>query len=129
MKPLLLDTHALLWMAADPARLGADFRDLATQGNTRLVWSVAGTWEMAIKAAKGGLTLPKLVAVHVSELLARYDVEELPIRHEHAAAVERLPHHHGDPFDRLLVAVAQVEGYAIATNDPWIRRYAVEIVW
>jgi PIN domain nuclease of toxin-antitoxin system len=85
-------------------------------------------WEIAIKAALGRITLPSTVEDYFAEKV-REGLQVLPIEWHHAAAVERLPAHHGDRFDRLLIAQAQGEGLRIVTADPVFRRYGVEVVW
>jgi PIN domain nuclease of toxin-antitoxin system len=90
--------------------------------------SAASVWEMAIKARLGRLTLPAPVADYVAAK-ARAGVRVLPVDWPHAAAVEQLPLHHHDPFDRLLIAQALAEGLAIVTRDRVFRRYGVPVIW
>jgi PIN domain nuclease of toxin-antitoxin system len=87
--------------------------------------SVASLWEIAIKAALGKLEAPEDLPRRVEEL----GFEPLPIDVEHAWAVRRLPYHHRDPFDRLLIAQAQVEGLSVLTADPAFGAYDVKVVW
>src|SRR5262249_36298798 len=90
--------------------------------------SAASVWEIAIKAGLGRLTLPMSVADYLGEK-ARDGLEVLPVDWRHAAAVERMPPLHRDPFDRLLVAQAQLEGLRIVSADPVFRKYGVGVVW
>ncbi len=122
---LLLDTHAALWWLADDERLRPEAaRHLADAGNLILL-SAAVVWEVAIKRSLGKLDAPDGFAA----ALASGGAQPLAVTVEHAAAVERLPWHHRDPFDRLLVAQAHSEGAAIVSGDPALRPYGVTLVW
>jgi PIN domain nuclease of toxin-antitoxin system len=122
---LLLDTHALIWAAADPQRLPATTRAAIADPANVVALSAASAWEIAIKRARGRLRFPPVD----DELLAQGGYRALPITVEHAAAVERLPGHHGDPFDRMLVAQAQVDDYVVVTRDPLVGRHAITCMW
>jgi PIN domain nuclease of toxin-antitoxin system len=87
------------------------------------------SWGIAIKSALGKLRLPEPAISFVPKRMAAQALHALPITHSHALAVADLPHHHNDPFDRLLIARAQLEGMALLTADRAIRAYSVEIVW
>jgi len=126
---VILDTHVLLWWALDSARLSPAARRVLTDGRVRLSWSVASTWELAIKVGNGRLRLPEPVDAWVTSRLATQGIDTLRIEHAHAAHVALLPPHHRDPFDRLLVAQARIERLPILTADPAIARYDVEVVW
>lgn len=119
---LLLDTHILLWAAGEPDRLSASTRALIEDPEHELVFSAASLWEIAIKR---GLGRPDFVAD--PRLLRRGMLDngytELPITSEHALAVDTLPHLHRDPFDRILVAQATVEGMILVTADPVVVSY------
>jgi PIN domain nuclease of toxin-antitoxin system len=123
---LLLDTHLVLWwMAGEASRISK--RALAALGSEGIdpVVSAVTVWEAAIKRGLGKLEAP-------DDLLAQLEgagVELLPITARHADLVASLPLHHRDPFDRLLVAQATVEGLALVTDDESIRRYDVEVIW
>ena len=125
---LLVDTHAFLWYLAGDARMSAAARSAVDDPDNEWHLSAASVWEMAIKADLGRLTLPSPVADYVAEK-ARAGLDVLPIEWRHAAAVAGLPAHHRDPFDRLLVAQAQLEGLHIVTADPVFRKYEVGVVW
>lgn len=86
--------------------------------------SAASAWEIAIKASLGRIETDR----RIEEVVIRSGFEELPIRISHAKTVETLPSHHRDPFDRMLVAQASVEGLVLVTRDPLIRRYDVEVL-
>ena len=125
---LLLDTHALLWFAADDPRLGRRARRAIESPEATLYVSIASVWEIAIKASVGRLTLSSSV-----ERFIRDKLDEgyllLPVEWSHAAAVERLPWHHRDPFDRLLAAQALAEDMSFVTRDPVFRKYGLRPVW
>jgi PIN domain nuclease of toxin-antitoxin system len=90
---------------------------------------VASSWELAIKQSKGGIQLPGSVRTYLPRVLEEQKVDLLPIAHSHALRVAELPRHHGDPFDRMLVAQAVEERIPILTNDGGIGRYEVEVIW
>lgn len=126
---LLLDTHALLFWVYEPTRLGtAALRALAERDN-QVFWSVASSWEVAIKVGLGKLELDGPVAEVIPSELLRNGFTLLPIDHAHVLAVSKLPRHHGDPFDRLLVAQAQAEGLSLVSADSRFASYDVAIVW
>lgn len=125
----LLDTHAFLWWIADDARLSPRVIELITDGANRLFLSAASGWEMAIKAKLGKLELPAPVAAFVDEQLRTNGIESLPIQMRHALHVFELPPHHRDPFDRLLIAQAQLERMPILSSDPQLALYPVEVIW
>lgn len=119
---LLLDTHILLWAAGEPERLPAAARALIESPEHQLVFSAASLWEVTIKR---GLGRPDFAAD--PRLLRRGLLDngytELPITSEHALAVDVLPQLHRDPFDRILVAQATVEGMVLVTADPVVQSY------
>lgn len=126
MKRLLLDTNVALWLLiGDRQRVAtAAIRALEDQDNA-VALSAATVWEVAIKRSIGKVTLPDGWA----GALARLGFEPMPVTAFHAQAVEHLPWHHRDPFDRLLVAQASVERYALVTADRRLAAYDVDIVW
>lgn len=126
---LLLDTQCWLWMRTAPERFSAGARELLIDGDTELLLSAASSWEIAIKYALGKLPLPEPPAHYVPGRLREDSIEPLAVTHVHALRVAELPHHHRDPFDRLLVAQALSERVPLLTADPLIRRYDVELVW
>ena len=120
---LLLDTHVLLWwLAADP-RLAPPSRDLIADADEVTV-STASAWEMSLKAQLGKLECPEDLAAQ----LVRHQFSVLPVHLDHAVRYRGLPLHHRDPFDRMLVAQAQVEGLAIVSADEVFAGYEVEVV-
>lgn len=126
---LLVDTHVLLWAAAKPDRLPAACREqLEAPGNT-VLFSSASIWELAIKVQIGRLKL-KVTPAQVAAAAVRMGFAELAVTSAHAAAVGRLPLHHRDPFDRLLIAQALHEPARFLTADALLARYSdlVELI-
>jgi PIN domain nuclease of toxin-antitoxin system len=122
---LLLDTHTALWWLADDARIGKDAERELSDDTNRVLLSAAVVWEVAIKRSLGRLQAPPDLAA----TLVGAGAQPLPITLDHAAAVESLPWHHRDPFDRMLVAQALTEGSAIVSQDLELRQYGVTLVW
>jgi len=124
----LLDTHVWLWMVTAPDRLGSMARTVIDGADNRLLLSAASSWEIAIKQAITRLVLPEPAEVFVPERMRITGVVGLAVEHAHALRVGSLPAHHRDPFDRLLVAQAQVEAVPLLTADPIFERYDVEVI-
>lgn len=121
---LLLDTHTLLWWLSDDPALGDDARSaIAKELNTVMV-SAASAWEISIKRALGKLDAPE----DLPSALEMGDLHPLPITIHHAIAAGALPRHHDDPFDRMLVAQARLEGLTIVTRDEQLARYGVPLL-
>jgi PIN domain nuclease of toxin-antitoxin system len=125
---LLLDTHALLWWVTDDARLSTGARRaIATEAQVEV--SAASLWELSIKAALGKVRLASAAGSWFAHHVAVNGFHVLDLALEHLAAVEHLPHHHRDPFDRLLVAQARAERLTLVSADGWVRRYDVRHLW
>lgn len=122
---LLVDSHVLLWHLLDDPRLTPGPTAIIEADDAEVLASVASLWEIAIKNALGKLEAPEDLPRRVEEL----GFEPLPIDVDHAWAVGQLPHRHRDPFDRLLIAQAQVEGLPILTADPAFDGYDVKAIW
>ena len=122
---LLLDTHTFLWAVDDAPRLTLKARDAIVDGNNVVFVSAATTWEISIKKAMGKLKVPD--GDYLDEL-RQHRFTSLDIKTEHALAVANLPLHHKDPFDRMLVAQAQVEKLTLVSHDPRLKAYAVQII-
>lgn len=121
---LLLDTHAVLWWQVDDPRLSARARHAIQSAD--LVWvSAASAWEVAIKVALGRLRVTEPFAITV----AADDFSELPVTMAHAACLQTLPAHHADPFDRILVAQALVEGATLVSRDTALGVYGAPVLW
>lgn len=129
MRRTLIDTECWLWWHFSPERLGAAALSLFEERRSPLLFSAASSWEIAIKTALGKLELPLPAERFVPEQLAEDGIDSLAIEHAHALRIARLPPHHGDPFDRLLVAQALVGGLVVLTPDDPIREYPVRTLW
>jgi len=118
----LVDTHLLLWAALQPERLSAAATKVLEDRTSGLMFSAASMWEVAIKTSKGRPDFrvdPRLLR----RALLENGYAELSISSEHAVAVANLPGHHGDPFDRIQVAQARVEGLVFLTSDSVLADY------
>jgi len=121
---LLLDTHVVLWWLADDPSLAPAARQAIGQGRNLVYISAASVWEIVIKQALGKLAVP----AEFRDILGREPFLHLDITADHAFAVAKLPEHHRDPFDRMLVAQCLVEGLALVTRDTDIKRYGIDII-
>ncbi len=119
---LLLDTHLLLWAASEPQRLTAKARTLLLDPANHLLFSAASLWEITIK---NGLERSdfNVDPRRLWRMLVINGYRELPVTSEHTVAVNGLPHLHKDPFDRILVAQARVEGLTLLTADKLVAKY------
>lgn len=122
---LLLDTHAALWWLSGDERFGEQAAHHLTDEKNQVLLSAAVVWEVAIKRSLGRLDAPEDLA----PALLDAGVQALAVTVDHAAAVEHLPWHHRDPFDRMLVAQASIEGAAIVSRDASLRPYGVALIW
>ena len=118
----LIDTQLLLWTVAEPARLTASARTLLADPRSELVFSAASLWEVAIKAALRREDF-KVDARIVRRTLLDTGYEELPVTGQHAVGIDALPPGHKDPFDRLLLSQALIEGITLLTTDARLSRY------
>lgn len=118
---LLLDTYVAIWHFEDPELLSAEARDAVADPANTVHMSAASVWEWAIKTAQGKLRTPEPLDAGAR----RAGFSELSVTWSHGRHASSLPMHHGDPFDRMLVAQAQVEGLVLVTRDPLIRQYDV----
>lgn len=122
---ILLDSHAFLWWLAENPKLSADARKAVADPSSIIHVSAATIWELSIKAALGKLDLD---GADLVEEIGANDFVELPMTARHSLAAATLPHHHGDPFDRMLIAQAQLEDLTIVTRDPAFRAYGISIL-
>ena len=125
----LLDTGVWLWSVGDPARMPPATREVLADRSQEIFLSAVTSWEVAIKAATGKLELPEPPTTYVPSRMVMQGLRPLPVSHQHALAVFRIPHHHRDPFDRLLMAQALVEDLTILTADREFKKYDVPILW
>jgi PIN domain nuclease of toxin-antitoxin system len=122
---LLLDSHGLVRFAGDDPRLSRAARDAIMDPNVQVLVSVASLWELSIKSALGRLRL----SASPEAMVLTYGFALLPIEVAHVRRLRTLPAHHGDPFDRMLVAQAVEEGLTLVTADKALHRYPVAWLW
>lgn len=125
---ILLDTHAFLWIAGNWKEVRRGAQRVLQDPKTELYLSVASIWEISIKVALGRLTLPSLPTVYIPRRIADFQIATLDINRDHALAVFGLVAHHADPFDRMIVAQAQLERLTIATRDKIFGKYSVNVL-
>jgi PIN domain nuclease of toxin-antitoxin system len=125
----LLDTHAFLWAVGDGQRLSDRVRRIIEDTENDMLFSAASAYEIALKHARGRLELPEPIETYLPDRLTRFALRTIAIDTEHALRAAALPDIHADPWDRVLVAQAQVEGIPLITADPQIGRYEVETLW
>ncbi|MEM1132940.1 MAG: type II toxin-antitoxin system VapC family toxin [Pseudomonadota bacterium] len=122
MNTFLIDTHIILWWFDDDGRLGSSAKSIIADGSNTVFLSIASLWEIAIKHGQEKLALNAgLVASRLPEL----GIQVLPINTTHLSALEQLPMHHRDPFDRLLISQSLVEKATLITADSKIPQYGI----
>lgn len=126
---LLLDTHTFVWWDSEPAKLSPQVLALCQDRTNSLLLSVASIWEIQIKLQLGKLKLNMPLVEIIESQQQRNSIEVLPVALAHVLALQNLPLHHKDPFDRLLIAQANVEGATLLCNDPVFTKYAVNVLW
>jgi PIN domain nuclease of toxin-antitoxin system len=122
---LLFDTHAALWWLSGDERFGETAASHLADETNQALLSAAVVWEVAVKRSLGKLEAPDGFA----QILLGAGAQPLPITLDHATAVEELPWHHRDPFDRMLVAQASIEGAVLVSADEALGPYGVTVVW
>ena len=125
---LLIDTHVWLWALAADRRLRREAREAIQDPDNEVLLSVASAWEIGIKAAKGRLDLPTPAEVFVPEAIATSPTTILEVTLRHVLRSAALPPHHNDPFDRLLIAQAQIERLAVLTADKTFDLYGISVI-
>lgn len=125
---LLLDTHAFIWCDSEPEKLSRHARELCQDPENALILSVASIWEIQIKSQLGKLQL-KMPLAEMIRQQQENGIEILSVEATHIFALDSLPNHHKDPFDRLLVAQALVEGAVLVSADPLVKQYSVKVEW
>ena len=126
---LSLDTNVFLWLLAQPSRIPADVEDAITDPSNDVALSVAAVWEIIIKTGLGKLQMPGDVFSWLPAELSRRNIAVLDVKLQHVVALEHIPLHHRDPFDRVLVAQARVEGLTIVTHNRAFAKYDVPVLW
>ena len=126
---LLIDTHIFLWLMTDPNKLSKTARDACMDVENNLYLSVASLWEIQIKTERGKLHIDIPLQQIVTEQSDKFEV--LPITANHILALNRLPTHHNDPFDRMLIAQALTEEAYLISADQVVQQYAnsINLVW
>lgn len=125
---VLLDTSCWLWMVAASSRLGPRASGILTDTGNELLLSAVTSWEIAIKYGIGKLPLPEPPEQYIPSRMDATGVTPLRVEHSHALAVSRLPLRHRDPFDRLLIAQAALEGVPVMTSDSAFDGYGVDVI-
>ncbi len=125
----LLDTHAFIWLDSDPTQLSPQVRSLVQDSTNILLLSLVSIWEMQIKIHLGKLHLNLPLAELVESQRQINSIDILPIALSHVLALDNLPLHHKDPFDRLLIAQANIENAALISRDPVFANYQVQVIW
>jgi PIN domain nuclease of toxin-antitoxin system len=126
---LLLDTHALLWFLQGDSQLSDTARKQIESSGAEALASFVSFWEIAIKVTLGKLTLPGEYEDLFPATVIKSGLGQIEIRMTHLHALRRLPVHHRDPFDRLLLAQAQAEGLTLVSCDPEFSAYGVPLLW
>lgn len=126
---LLLDTHTFIWWDSEPAKLSQKALALCQEPANTLLLSVASIWEMQIKLQLGKLRLNLSLAEVIESQRQTNHIEVLPISLAHVLALESLPTHHKDPFDRLLIAQVNVEKAVLVSCDQIFAQYPVKLAW
>ncbi len=125
----LLDTHTFIWWNLNPPPLPTRILTLLVDPQNTILLSLVSVWEMQIKLQVGKLTLPAPLAEIIEKQRQDNQIELLSITLPHILALESLPLHHRDPFDRLLIAQAQIEDVTLLTHDAVFAQYPVRVIW
>lgn len=126
---VLFDTHTFMWWDSDLDKLPLHVQDLCFHPDNQLVLSIVSIWEMQIKIQLGKLELGKPLAEVITHQRKTNQIELLPVYYDHVIELAKLPLHHKDPFDRLLIAQALVEDMVIVSRDPQFAAYVVPVEW
>ncbi len=125
----LVDTHTFIWDLLDDPRSSRKAKQMLSSDSDELVLSLVSLWEIAIKMKIGKFNDLGSSVAYIRDEMREYGMELLPIRYEHILQLESLPHHHGDPFDRLLIAQAIAESLPVLTSDAKFKAYDVKLIW
>jgi PIN domain nuclease of toxin-antitoxin system len=126
---LLLDTHTFMWWDSAPAQIPAATLSRLKQPDSEVLLSLASLWEIQIKTQLGKLTLRTNLADIVRQQQTENRISLLPIEFSHILELDQLPHHHRDPFDRLLIAQSRIESAPIVSRDEIFQNYDCQIIW
>ena len=126
---LLLDTHTFIWWADEPEKLSVNALQALEEENNHLLLSLISVWEMQIKVQLGKMKLSLLLKDLIESQEQANELEVMRITREHIFALDSLPFHHKDPFDRLLIAQSIAENITIVSADPKLSAYPVTLLW
>lgn len=126
---VLLDTHAFLWLVTGDYRLSEMARQTFLNTENMLFFSAASLWEICIKISLGKISLKRGWLQTIQDEMVVNAIQWLPIEIPHCAELTKLPFHHRDPFDRLLIAQAMVEDMQLLSRDTHLSAYAIKRVW
>jgi PIN domain nuclease of toxin-antitoxin system len=125
---LLLDTHALIWFTEGNDRLSLIAKKQIEDENNNKAISIASLWEIVIKASRTKLGIEKSF-VEINQFLLVNNIDVLDIKVRHLDTLLELPHHHGDPFDRLIISQAIIENLIVISADRHFKAYPVNVIW
>ncbi|HZF13836.1 MAG TPA: type II toxin-antitoxin system VapC family toxin [Thermoanaerobaculia bacterium] len=125
----LLDTHAFIWWDSDPTKLSTQARAVCEDRTNAIFLSAASAWEMQIKLQLGKLSLRLSLEEVIASQQQTNNIQILPVALGHVLALKDLPSPHKDPFDRLLIAQANVEDVVLISHDPIFASYPVRVLW
>lgn len=125
---ILLDTQILLWAISGDKRLTSRLRQVFLDPENQLHFSIASYWEIAIKVSIGKLTLSERWAEIIKREMQRNYIASLPVSTEHCNCLAKLPFHHRDPFDRLIIAQAQTEKMTLISSDKEFKKYEIKLI-
>ncbi|MBL8165180.1 MAG: type II toxin-antitoxin system VapC family toxin [Anaerolineae bacterium] len=126
---VLLDTHTFIWADSDPSKLTARVSALIRDPNNTVFLSIASLWEIQIKFQAGKLSLRIPLPELVKHQQQTNQIVMLPVTVDHVYGLEALPTHHRDPFDRILIAQAQVENLTMLSHDAVFAQYPIQVIW
>jgi PIN domain nuclease of toxin-antitoxin system len=127
---LLIDSHTLVWAILNDHRLSRTAKRIFGESrNHELHFSIVSLWELSLKITKGKLRTVGSSIDYLHDTIGEYGIQLLPLRYNHILCAESLEPHHGDPFDRMLIAQAIEENLRVVTDDAHFRHYPVKVVW
>ncbi len=125
---ILLDTHIFLWYISGDSSLPVTMLSILRSSRNDLYLSVASVWEATVKYQQGKLSLPQIPSLYISSMRQQHNILSLSLDEASVGRLLSLPNHHRDPFDRMLICQAIEYGMQLATVDPLIRAYPVQVV-
>lgn len=125
----LLDTSTFLWWITDSPQLSKKVKEIISDADNEIYFSAVSAWEIGIKISLKKLKLTNKPEAFIVAQQNKNNFLSLPLSVRHAAASASLPHHHKDPFDRMLICQANAEKLSLLTSDRWIKKYDVDVIW